>query len=481
MFNPIVVATMLLFGQSDNCAVNYSAFPLPEESIHLAIAPILVDPKLPFLGSAHSRELDLARDGYLNSLASGIAKELSRRSVFDPIKLSHFVIPLSVKDTVMEVSKGSSFKFMLPNPSKVNFVSDSSADVILFIEDLSYVQTKSRDSYNFNNAPISNSPMSLVSVSFNTGLRRATNVSFAFMYLDNHRKIVLAHGKSEFEVSFDVDDTTADDEKELVDDAVNSLLCRGQFATTYSKEDGDNAACLNNDISALHGREIDSISTWFNSAEPEIIKLIQDSLTRSLQYPDRPNETSECQFFIFPDGHVLFNRTIARTEPSSLLTLNPLVVFQSKRFCPIKDSCYVYLRLLCRSGPSGISIPYAPSITYRSKSPWLPFGGIPWLIANTHAPTLREIVAEKVQNDSSYFYSAFAKRQNNKPNEGGQVNVKIMILGTGNVLFANVIGSTLDDPDFEKTLTDRIKTWKFDPLGQPSSVTEVTCPIAFKR
>ena len=84
------------------------------------------------------------------------------------------------------------------------------------------------------------------------------------------------------------------------------------------------------------------------------------------------------------------------------------------------------------------------------------------------------------QNLAALRY-AFNQRLREKPGMKGKVTVKWAIDEFGNVLFAKVTSSTVNDAAFEQTVVKKIKLWKFGKIDKPGDVTEVTYPFVFTQ
>lgn len=82
------------------------------------------------------------------------------------------------------------------------------------------------------------------------------------------------------------------------------------------------------------------------------------------------------------------------------------------------------------------------------------------------------------QNMASLQY-AYNQRLKDNPGMQGRVTVKWAIDEFGNVIFAQLVGSTIGDNTFEQTVVDRIKRWAFGKIDIPGDVTEVEYPFVF--
>jgi TonB family protein len=73
---------------------------------------------------------------------------------------------------------------------------------------------------------------------------------------------------------------------------------------------------------------------------------------------------------------------------------------------------------------------------------------------------------------------AYNRRLREKPDLDGVITVKFAIEASGKVFYTTMLESTINDPDFEKTVVDRVKSWDFGET-KPGDLTEVTYPFQF--
>jgi len=83
-----------------------------------------------------------------------------------------------------------------------------------------------------------------------------------------------------------------------------------------------------------------------------------------------------------------------------------------------------------------------------------------------------------MQNIAALRY-AYNRRLREKPGLCGKITTKFAIDEFGNVVFAMVMESTMNDSSFEQTVLARIKSWNFDKIDKPGDVTDVTYPLVF--
>ena len=77
-----------------------------------------------------------------------------------------------------------------------------------------------------------------------------------------------------------------------------------------------------------------------------------------------------------------------------------------------------------------------------------------------------------------YVYN---KRLKEKPGVEGKITIKFAIDEFGNVIFCNVIESTVKDDSLENQITEKIKKWIFLKIDKPGDVTEVVYPFVFSQ
>jgi len=85
-----------------------------------------------------------------------------------------------------------------------------------------------------------------------------------------------------------------------------------------------------------------------------------------------------------------------------------------------------------------------------------------------------------MQNISALRY-AYNKRLREKPGLRGKITCKFAIDEFGKVIFCELIGSTMADPELEAEVKDKISRWVFEKLDKPGDVTEVQYPFAFSQ
>ncbi|MFP4163850.1 MAG: TonB family protein [Chitinispirillaceae bacterium] len=85
-----------------------------------------------------------------------------------------------------------------------------------------------------------------------------------------------------------------------------------------------------------------------------------------------------------------------------------------------------------------------------------------------------------MQNIAALRY-AYNKRLREKPGLNGKVTVKFAIDEFGKVMVANVVNSTVNDSQLEKTVIRRLKSWAFGKIDKPGDVTEVVYPFVFSQ
>ncbi len=84
------------------------------------------------------------------------------------------------------------------------------------------------------------------------------------------------------------------------------------------------------------------------------------------------------------------------------------------------------------------------------------------------------------QNSASLQY-AYTRRLANMPELKGKITIKWAIDEFGKVLFCSVVSSTINDPQLEAEIVNKIKRWNFGRINKPGDVTEVVYPFVFQQ
>lgn len=92
----------------------------------------------------------------------------------------------------------------------------------------------------------------------------------------------------------------------------------------------------------------------------------------------------------------------------------------------------------------------------------------------------QSIMRVVMQNINSLRY-AYNRRLREKPTLGGKVTVKFAVDEFGNVIYAQVVESSLNDSQLEGTVLRRVRNWVFDKIDKPGDVTEVVYPFVFSQ
>jgi len=85
-----------------------------------------------------------------------------------------------------------------------------------------------------------------------------------------------------------------------------------------------------------------------------------------------------------------------------------------------------------------------------------------------------------MQNMAALRY-AYNKRLRDKPGLSGKITVKWAIDEFGKVIFAQVVESTINDPELEVTIKEKIARWVFEKIDKPGDVTECVYPFVFSQ
>jgi len=89
-----------------------------------------------------------------------------------------------------------------------------------------------------------------------------------------------------------------------------------------------------------------------------------------------------------------------------------------------------------------------------------------------------EIMRVVLQNLGALRY-AYNRCLREKPGIKGKITIKFAIDEIGNVIYCEVIESSMGDKDLESIVTGKIMRWKFDRIDKPGDITEVVYPFVF--
>ncbi len=93
----------------------------------------------------------------------------------------------------------------------------------------------------------------------------------------------------------------------------------------------------------------------------------------------------------------------------------------------------------------------------------------------------RESILMMIDINRRDLAKAYSRRWKQNNALSGRVTVKFGINDQGDVVSCSVAESTLKDPEFEKTVVNIVKHWKFGPIDNPGDVTEVMYPFTFTQ
>jgi hypothetical protein len=100
----------------------------------------------------------------------------------------------------------------------------------------------------------------------------------------------------------------------------------------------------------------------------------------------------------------------------------------------------------------------------------VPVGG------RTNSQVMEVVMAHLAQ--MRYEYN---KRLRENPTIKGKLTIRFMIIGTGQVIKADVAQSQLQDDHFEHTITNQILTWVFPAMDKVNDTTTVVYPFVFNH
>ena len=472
------------------CAPNYrikEILPISkQEKMSLTLAPIHVNPQVKLLSSANLEGMDSVRQRYLEYLQDAIVQEMQQRSAFGKVSASHASVSGCFTDTAFKVDHKTWANFRLPCPHQETWLQDSCADITLFVENLCLLKWKGTESFNFKTwygDPIELCGDPIFSIT--TDLRRMTQVSFSYLYWDNRDRSIVSYGMADYTVTNDLNTSTSDDDKEVIDDAVDAILCDSIYTRSKaiksdfkpapppilpapSLRSTANLDSIPSDTSVI-GRERDSIVSWYKREQVNIAIFIADSMKGSMQYPRPGIDTVYSPLCIYPDGQVYLARSFksdTALADSSRNKRSANIKLPGSRFPAISDtSFYSNLFLRCYLDPIGLHLLPDPKIVFSRG-----------IMANMRSKaSIQDIV---VQNMPSLVY-AYNKRLKNNPSESGMITVKFAINDLGKIVYIRICGSTIHDADLEYEVLDKIRTWTFPRISKVGDVTEVTYPFQF--
>jgi TonB family protein len=129
--------------------------------------------------------------------------------------------------------------------------------------------------------------------------------------------------------------------------------------------------------------------------------------------------------------------------------------------------------LLGGEGESSVSLKKRGSLTV--SEPKFVKGG-----ALTGGRSRASIMRVVMQNLAALRY-AYNKRLREKPGLKGKITCKFAIDEFGKVIFCQVVESTINDPQLEQEVVEKIKRWVFEKIDKPGDITEVEYPFAFSQ
>jgi TonB family protein len=91
----------------------------------------------------------------------------------------------------------------------------------------------------------------------------------------------------------------------------------------------------------------------------------------------------------------------------------------------------------------------------------------------------RASIQRVIMQNMAPLRRAYDKRLSEKPGLSGKVTVWFAIDEFGNVNFSTLVESTMKDTEFENTVVNAVKGWKFDKIDKPGDIQEVTYPFVF--
>ncbi|MBN8704579.1 MAG: energy transducer TonB [Bacteroidetes bacterium] len=99
------------------------------------------------------------------------------------------------------------------------------------------------------------------------------------------------------------------------------------------------------------------------------------------------------------------------------------------------------------------------------------------IVTQRDANDLSQVVAFHDQ-DMRLLFETYKQRD---PNLSGKVEFSVTIKPDGKVATVKALHSTLKNPAFTKSLTTRIKLWKFSKIDPKSAIQTIKVPYIFSR
>lgn len=93
----------------------------------------------------------------------------------------------------------------------------------------------------------------------------------------------------------------------------------------------------------------------------------------------------------------------------------------------------------------------------------------------------RKEIYRTIRNNSASLKYSYIKRKKVNTRIGNTIELNWFIDEYGNVLQCKVVSSTLNDPDLEKTIVRKVRSWAFGNKGITGDTTEVTYPFVFDK
>ena len=89
-----------------------------------------------------------------------------------------------------------------------------------------------------------------------------------------------------------------------------------------------------------------------------------------------------------------------------------------------------------------------------------------------------DVMRVVMQNLAALRY-AYNRYLRETPGIKGKITIRFAIDEFGNVIYCEVVESSMGDKDLEATVTGKIMRWKFDRIDKPGDITEVVYPFVF--
>jgi|GEM_PF-2624188 len=93
----------------------------------------------------------------------------------------------------------------------------------------------------------------------------------------------------------------------------------------------------------------------------------------------------------------------------------------------------------------------------------------------------RASIQRVVMQNMAALRHAYNRRLREKPSLSGRITVRFAIDEFGKVISAQMVETTMNDPELEQIVVARVRSWNFDKVDKQGDVTEVVYPFVFSQ